>query len=300
MMRFDPKKDFQDPTAWIGYDLTLAYSDLTATDFNGSSYDGRYLYFVPKTVSPNYVLRLDTQGEFKSASSWKVFDPSNLIGTNLTRGYRGSIFDGKYVYFVPYNNGTTAYHGYMLRYDTTQSFETASSWSTFDSNTTEGLTTKGFLGATFDGRYVYYAPFRNRNIVRYDTTGDQLNLEFLTNLGVNDGYGNSMNLGPSLQIKTANKTYHVLSKSPIQDSEWHFLVATYDGSIIKLYLDGSLIASQEATGDLALSSDQFKIGSRSSSSLTSLDAELNDVQIYSKALSQSQINSLLVTQNLCD
>ena len=46
-------------------------------------------------------------------------------------GYTGVTFDGKYVYFVPWHNGVHD-HGEVLRYDTTSSFNTPSSWSTFD------------------------------------------------------------------------------------------------------------------------------------------------------------------------
>ena len=42
-----------------------------------------------------------------------------------------SVFDGRYVYFPPYLNGTLE-TGVFTRYDTTRDFAIATSWETFD------------------------------------------------------------------------------------------------------------------------------------------------------------------------
>ena len=48
-------------------------------------------------------------------------------------GYRGGVFDGRFIYFAPEKNGSTS-HGEVLRYDTTGLFSAASSWSTYDAD----------------------------------------------------------------------------------------------------------------------------------------------------------------------
>ena len=89
------------------------------------------------------------------------------------RGYAGAEFDGKYVYFVP--AGTSAPHGEVLRYDTTSEFTSVNSWSTFDAASNGvGNNARGYNGAVFDGKYVYFAPFINNQeahgeVLRYDT-----------------------------------------------------------------------------------------------------------------------------------
>jgi len=75
------------------------------------------------------------------------------------KGYRGAGFDGRYLYFVPNNNGV--YHGRVARYDTTQDFNTASSWGTFVMETQLDPACKGYQGAGFDGRYLYFVPYNN-------------------------------------------------------------------------------------------------------------------------------------------
>jgi len=62
------------------------------------------------------VLRYDTKADFKKAASWSAFDASS-IGGLVTKGYKGGAFDGRYIYYVPYNNGAV-FSGIALRFDT--------------------------------------------------------------------------------------------------------------------------------------------------------------------------------------
>jgi hypothetical protein len=57
----------------------------------------------------------------------------------------------------------------VTRYDTRAPFATAASWATFD---VHGVLASAplFRGATFDGRYVYFAPSTaSPEVMRYDT-----------------------------------------------------------------------------------------------------------------------------------
>jgi hypothetical protein len=157
----------------------LAKSVDPRTDgFFGAAYDGRFVYFAPnKYDSPTtagfggIVVRHEAAKVL--GSDWQTFDMSVLdAGTGASViGFKGAIFDGRYVYFVAGRQtpGTSVF----ARYDTTADFATAA-WSVFD------LTAKhpdavGYVGGTFDGRYVYFAPGANqtnvfnRELARYDT-----------------------------------------------------------------------------------------------------------------------------------
>ncbi len=122
------------------------------------------------------VLRYDTRAPFASATSWTTFDPSaNGVGSNA-RGYHGGVFDGTYIYFSPYINSSGP-HGEVLRYNTKQSFTTASSWAVFNVSASGiDADAKGYIGAAFDGQFVYFAPYYNGKTyhgkaLRYDTKG---------------------------------------------------------------------------------------------------------------------------------
>jgi hypothetical protein len=123
-------------------------------------------------------MRYDTTAPFSSASSWTAFDPNPPSGG----GYAGAVFDGRYVYFVPYYANFTS-HGEVLRYDTTLPYTSQSSWSAFDPGSNGvGTDPDAYWGVVFDGRYVYFAPEwdststnpaggEHGEVLRYDTMG---------------------------------------------------------------------------------------------------------------------------------
>jgi len=156
---------------------------MTTKGYHGGIYDGRFVYFVPHadTWTHNHarVLRYDTQGPFTNVDSWVAYDAENTGGMT-NGGYCGGVHDGRYIYFVP-NSGISGYHGMALRYDTQGAFTNSGSWAAYDAGNTGGLNTKGYWGGVFDGRYVYFVPFRDSSsvhgkVLRYDTQGKFTNV----------------------------------------------------------------------------------------------------------------------------
>jgi hypothetical protein len=116
----------------------------------------------------------------------QAFDAGGVNGLDC-RAYFGATFDGRYVYYAPQHTevervadggpveaGWPA-SGRVLRYDThAPDFRAGSAFESFDAGQTDGLETKGFYGAAFDGRHVYFVPrqadggFHTR-VLRYDT-----------------------------------------------------------------------------------------------------------------------------------
>ncbi len=104
-----------------------------------------------------------------SVSNWEAFDLRGLATT--PSGLEGALFDGRYVYYVPYGGGSTTPSGLTVRYDTHGAFTSASSWEEFDLFAQLGA--RGYTGAIYDGRYVMYLPTNNNGtmtrVLRYDT-----------------------------------------------------------------------------------------------------------------------------------
>jgi hypothetical protein len=108
--------------------------------------------------------RHDTTASFTTGASWSTYDLDTLAAG--TKGFFGTAFDGRYVYFVPdYDVGP---FGRVVRYDTTAPFGASASWSTFDVATVSE-NAKGFQGAAFDGQYVYFLPGETSFLARYNT-----------------------------------------------------------------------------------------------------------------------------------
>ena len=195
---------FTNSNAWSTFDFGTYGIGENPEGYRGAVFDGKYLYFVPYQNGigrHGEVLRYDTTSNFESSNAWNTFNPgASGLGSNFN-GYQGGIFDGRYVYFVPYHTGGT--QGEVLRYDTTSNFESLISWSTFNASTGIGWFASGtcmigelcqlhrvesygvgndpvgFEGAVFDGRYVYFVPHireggQHGEVLRYDTTDNFL------------------------------------------------------------------------------------------------------------------------------
>ena len=168
--RYDTTGSFTAAGSWSVYDTTAVNAN--SKGFRGAVFDGRYIYFAPNNNGASFgqVTRYDTTGSFTAAGSWSVYD-TTAVNAN-SKGFFGAVFDGRYIYFAPNNNG--AYFGQVTRYDTTGSFTAAGSWSVYDT-TAVNANSKGFQGAVFDGRYIYFVPYNNGaysgQVTRYDTTG---------------------------------------------------------------------------------------------------------------------------------
>lgn len=65
---------------------------------------------------------------------------------------------------------------------------------------------------------------------------------------------------------------------------WHHIAGTYDGTNVRLYIDGVLAATTALTGPLRTDATDFRVLDNSDSSTT-----IDDVRLYDVALSQAQI-----------
>jgi len=143
--------------------------------FSGAVFDGRFVYYVPLNNGAFHgvITRCDTQGDFADPRSWTCFDTAQVDPDS--RGFVNGVFDGRFVYLVPYNNG--AQFGQVTRYDTQADFARATSWEVYDTTRVD-LNSRGFVGGVFDGRFVYLIPYQldftthHGQVTRFDTKGD--------------------------------------------------------------------------------------------------------------------------------
>ena len=85
--------------------------------------------------------------------------------------------------------------------------------------------------------------------------------------------------------------------TPIPTNQWYNLIATFDGSNSKMYLNGSLISSSNQTKNTILKS--LSIGSNGFNQFT--DGKLDDIGIWNRVLTQQEITNLYnsVSSNEC-
>ena len=74
----------------------------------------------------------------------------------------------------------------------------------------------------------------------------------------------------------------------IQDETWHFIAGTWDGTTIKLYIDGELNKELECKGKLSPNDDPVFIGSRGGSQRF-VNGALDEIKIYNYALTKEEL-----------
>ena len=77
----------------------------------------------------------------------------------------------------------------------------------------------------------------------------------------------------------------------IADGYWHQVVASYNGSAISMYVDGTPDITMTASGLLATNSDMVRIGSQGSPTTRWL-GDLDEVAVYNRGLSAAEVANL--------
>ena len=165
---------FKEAGTWAAYNAG-AVDGLTSTGFKGNPiFDGRFMYFTPSNngAVSGVVLRLDTLAPFKTAGSWAAYNAGG-IDSLTCKGFSGGVFDGRYIYFVPENNGSA--DGVFLRYDTLAPFKSATSWTAYDAGSLASGAAKGYSGGVVVENFIYFSPAVNTSaahgqILRLDLT----------------------------------------------------------------------------------------------------------------------------------
>ena len=173
---------------------------------------------------------------------------------------------------------------------------------------------EGYSSGIFDGRYVYFVPESNSidvhgDIIRYDSGGSNSSYALsLTGADQSGGFAG----GPfGITAKFANTTT-VFSLSAnafnnsnsinrINDTSWHHVAVTYDGTNITLYLDGVNISSKGAPASLLASSADLIIGAATSSGTNNttsswFNGTIDEVAVWNRSLTANEIANHYNTQ----
>ena len=82
----------------------------------------------------------------------------------------------------------------------------------------------------------------------------------------------------------------VHGSTDLTDNQWHHVAATYDGSVMKVYVDGVLEGSKTASGAISTGIADVLIGSRDNRFYYT--GSLDDIRIYDRTLSESAIQQI--------
>ncbi len=85
---------------------------------------------------------------------------------------------------------------------------------------------------------------------------------------------------------------NVFGKTAVDDGQWHHLTGVYDGTQVRLYVNGVLDASIEGTGEINSNGDYVLIGANAGDGWNYWYGLIDDVRVYSYALSEAQVKEV--------
>ena len=108
-------------------------------------------------------------------------------------------------------------------------------------------------------------------------------------------YSNGMQIagyGINSSVNPGSYWGHLPTQTEMTDGRWHHLVGVYDGTHLMLYVDGKLDAKAQASGRIRSNDWPVFIGESSEQVNREWDGLIDDVRIYSYALSESEIKEI--------
>ena len=89
--------------------------------------------------------------------------------------------------------------------------------------------------------------------------------------------------GPNTRIQT---------KDSIWEGQWYFLTATYDGHVLKIFVNGILDTQENATVTINSGTRPLNIGRKNVEGYDHFHGIIDEVRIYNRALSEEEIQAL--------
>jgi hypothetical protein len=98
---------------------------------------------------------------------------------------------------------------------------------------------------------------------------------------------------PALHLLIGSTDVGLQGTSVLPLNTWTFLAGTYDGATMRLYVNGTLVASKARTGSVATTADPLRIGGDWSGEM--FTGVIDNVRVYSRALSAAELQSDMTT-----
>jgi hypothetical protein len=119
-----------------------------------------------------------------------------------------------------------------------------------------------------------------------DDPGNNLNY----GIWVENGATNGNKIGAGFET-SAGPDLFVMSTSTYNDGMWHYVVLTYDKSVLRLYIDSVIVASKTTTAvPDTLGNQPLRIGANSWAADRYFTGEIDEVRVWSRAVSNTEVS----------
>ncbi len=112
--------------------------------------------------------------------------------------------------------------------------------------------------------------------------------------GLNDNQYRLLSENGVLKFHVANVADGTITAALPSVGTWHHVAGTYDGAMIRLYIDGAVVAQQAASGALGGTSDPLFIGTKSTTAAAGdyFNGKIDDVRIYGHGLTAAEVKNV--------
>lgn len=110
-------------------------------------------------------------------------------------------------------------------------------------------------------------------------------------LSANNSTSGAANQRPNSRIRIGSATRTVTGTSKLALNTWSHVASTYDGANFRIYLNGVLVSTFATTGNIAVTTNAFRIGGCPSLGTQYFAGLIDEVRVYNRALTAAEIQS---------
>jgi Concanavalin A-like lectin/glucanases superfamily len=99
---------------------------------------------------------------------------------------------------------------------------------------------------------------------------------------------------PAVYVRVGGVDRSVAGVSPLPLNAWTHLATTYDGSTLRLYVNGAEVGTQATSGAIQVSTGRLRIGGNAIWSEW-FAGRIDEVRIYTRALTAAEIQADMAT-----
>lgn len=191
-----------------------------------------------------------------------------VLGDNSGNGSTGTISNANWT--------TNGKFGSALNFNGSSSMVTIADANHFD--LTNGMTIEAWVRPTSINGW--------ETVVLKESSDDLAYALYADNNGNDAGQPRR----PNVSIRQGDTTYMANGSSQLPINTWTHLAATYDGSVLREYVNGALSGSTTQSGSINTSSGALRIGGNTIWNEW-FNGRIDEVRIYNRALGQSEIQT---------
>ncbi len=96
---------------------------------------------------------------------------------------------------------------------------------------------------------------------------------------------------PCFEVPVTDWSHHLTAPDPLPLGRWVHLAGTFDGQVMRLYVDGHEVATMERPGPVRSNNFRLCLGSYDADHAAHFTGLLDDVRLYGRALAEEEIRS---------